>query len=261
MSTTAPTSTAAVLVEQRGAVLEITINRPEAKNAVNADVAQGIAAAVEELDSRPGIAVGIITGAGSVFCAGMDLKGFLRGEDPTVPGRGFAGLVEAPPVKPLIAAVEGYALAGGFEIVLACDMVVAAQSARFGIPEVKRGLVAGAGGLVRLPDRIPPAAAMELALTGDPLDAERAHQLGLVNRVVGNGDAVAAAHELASRIAANGPLATRVSKQVLTESRSWPADDRFDRQRPLVEVVFTSRDAKEGAQAFAEKRAPVWEGR
>ncbi|MFG1667792.1 crotonase/enoyl-CoA hydratase family protein [Streptomyces sp. Y7] len=261
MSTTASTSADAVLVTRHGAVLEITINRPEAKNAVNADVAQGIAAAVEELDGDPEIAVGIITGAGGVFCAGMDLKGFLRGEDPTVPGRGFAGLVEGPPLKPLIAAVEGYALAGGFEIVLACDMVVAAENARFGIPEAKRGLVAGAGGLVRLPDRIPPAAAMELALTGDPIDAARAHQLGLVNRVVGNGEAVAAAHELASRIAANGPLATRVSKQVLTESRSWPADERFDRQRPIVETVFTSRDAKEGAQAFAEKRAPVWEGR
>ena len=255
------TLTDAVLVAQHGAVLEITINRPEARNAVTAEVATGIAAAVDELDSRPELAVGIITGAGGVFCAGMDLKAFLRGEDPGVPGRGFAGLVEAPPVKPLIAAVEGYALAGGFEIVLACDMVIAAEGARFGIPEVKRGLVAGAGGLIRLPDRIPPGAAMELALTGDPLDAARAHQLGLVNRVVGNGEAVAAAHELASRIAANGPLATRVSKKVLTESRSWPADQRFDRQRPLVDEVFTSRDAREGATAFAETRAPVWEGR
>jgi enoyl-CoA hydratase len=191
----------------------------------------------------------------------MDLKGFLRGERPVVPGRGFAGLVEAPPAKPLIAAVEGYALAGGCEIVLACDLVTAGRSARFGIPEVKRGLVAAGGGLFRLPDRIPPAIAAELALTGDFLDAERAYQLGLVNRLADDGGALAAARELAARIAANGPLAVRASKAIMVGSRGWPAEERFARQMPVLMPVMTSEDAKEGARAFAEKRAPVWQAR
>ena len=247
-----------VLVVASDGVLEITINRPEAKNAVNLAVAEGIAAALDELDNRSDLVVGIITGAGGTFSAGMDLKAFLRGEFPTVPSRGFAGIAQVPPVKPVIAAVEGYALAGGCEIVLACDMVTAGESARFGIPEVKRGLVAAAGGLFRLPERIPPAVAMELALTGDFLAAERAHQLGLVNTLVADGEALAAAHRLADRIAANGPLATVASKKVMVESRSWPANERFARQQPIIEPVLTSRDAQEGARAFAEKRPPVW---
>jgi enoyl-CoA hydratase len=250
-----------VLVVASDGVLEITINRPEAKNAVTLAVAAGIAAALDELDDRPDLVVGIITGAGGTFCAGMDLKGFLRGEFPTVPGRGFAGIAEVPPAKPLIAAVEGYALAGGCEIVLACDMVVAGSSARFGIPEVKRGLVAAAGGLFRLPERIAPAVAMELALTGDFLAAERAHQLGLVNTLVADGEALAAAHRLADRIAANGPLATVASKKVIVDSRSWPANERFTRQQPIIGPVLTSQDAHEGARAFAEKRPPVWQAR
>ncbi len=250
-----------VLVVASDGVLEITINRPEARNAVNLAVAEGIAAALDELDNRPDLVVGIIAGAGGTFSAGMDLKAFLRGEFPTLPGRGFAGIAEKPPAKPLIAAVEGYALAGGCEIVLACDMVTAGTSARFGIPEVKRGLVAAAGGLFRLPERIPPAVAMELALTGDFLTAERAHQLGLVNTLVADGDALAAAHRLADRVAANGPLATVASKKVMVESRSWPANERFTRQQSIIGPVLASQDAQEGARAFAEKRPPVWQAR
>lgn len=257
----AGTANDVVLVEERPGVLVIRINRPQAKNAVTLEVSEGIAAALDELDTRPDLSVGVIAGTGDTFCAGMDLKAFLRGERPSIPGRGLAGITERPPAKPMIAAVEGHALAGGCEIVLACDMVIAARGARFGIPEVKRGLVAAAGGLLRLPERIPPAVATELALTGDFLEAGRAYELGLVNRVVDDGAALAGALELADRIAANGPLAVAASKQIMTESRSWPADERYTRQRALIEPVFASQDAKEGARAFAEKRSPVWEGR
>lgn len=239
----------------------ITINRPEARNAVTAAVAEGIAGALDDLAARDDLAVGIITGAGGTFCAGMDLKGFLRGERPTVPGRGFAGITEAPPAKPFIAAVEGYALAGGCEVVLACDMVVAARGATFGIPEVKRGLAAAVGGLLRLQERLPRGVAMELALTGGFLPAPRAYELGLVNRLADDGAALAAARELAGEIAANGPLAVRASKRVITGSPSWPEADRWKRQREILDPVFTSQDAQEGARAFAEKRPPRWLGR
>lgn len=256
-----PEATEPVLVEASDGVMVITINRPSARNAVTAAVAEGVAAALDDLESRDDLVVGIITGAGGTFCAGMDLKGFLRGERPSLPGRGFAGLTEAPPAKPLLAAVEGYALAGGCEVALACDMVVAARGAKFGIPEVKRGLAAAAGGLLRLPERIGPNVAMELALTGDFLGAERAWELGLVNRLTDDGEALAGARELAKAIAANGPLAVRASKRVITESRSWPAAERFRRQREILDPVFTSEDAQEGARAFAEKRAPQWKAR
>lgn len=255
------TTTEVVRVEERPGVLVITINRPEAKNAVTLEVSQGVAAALDTLDARPDLSVGVISGAGGTFCAGMDLKGFLRGERPSIPGRGFAGITEAPPAKPVIAAVEGHALAGGCEIVLACDMVVAGRGARLGLPEVKRGLVAAAGGLLRLPERIPAAVAMELALTGDFLGAERAHEIGLVNRVVEDGGALEAALELADRVAANGPLAVAASKRVMVESRDWTSAERYARQREVIEPVFASADAQEGARAFAEKRTPVWEGR
>jgi enoyl-CoA hydratase len=165
-----------------------------------------------------------------------------------------------PPRKPLIAAVEGWALAGGFELVLASDIVVAARGARFGIPEVKRGLVAAAGGLHRLPDRLPEVVAMELALTGEPIDAERLHTLGLVSSLTEAGGALGGALEIASRIASNGPLAVAASKRILVESRGWPRAERFDRQRPYVDEIFNSQDAQEGARAFAEKRAPHWTG-
>ncbi|WP_028660580.1 crotonase/enoyl-CoA hydratase family protein [Nocardioides insulae] len=250
-----------VLVSTNDGVMVITLNRPEAKNAANLAIAQGVAAALDELDAREDLSVGIITGAGGTFCAGMDLKGFLRGESPSIPGRGFAGLTQKPPAKPLIAAVEGYALAGGCELVLACDMVTAGRGAKFGIPEVKRGLAAAAGGLMRLPDLISPAVAMELALTGDFLGAERAYELGLVNRVADDGAALDTALELAAAIAANGPLAVRASKQVMVESRAWPVEERWERQGAIVSPVFASDDAKEGALAFAEKRAPKWTGR
>ncbi|NYI78849.1 crotonase/enoyl-CoA hydratase family protein [Nocardioides panzhihuensis] len=256
-----PETARAVRVEERPGVLVITLDRPEARNAVDRAVSEAVAAALDTLDARPDLSVGVITGAGGTFCAGMDLKAFLRGERPSVPGRGFAGITETPPAKPIIAAVEGYALAGGCEIVLACDMVVAARGARFGVPEVKRGLVAAGGGLLRLPERIPPAVAMELVLTGDFLEAQRAYDVGLVNQIVDDGSALEAALALADRIAANGPLAVAASKRVMVQSRGWPVEERYHRQREIVEGVFASADAEEGARAFAEKRTPVWEGR
>lgn len=250
-----------VLVHDQGAVLVLTLNRPHAKNAMTRAMSELIAAALDRLDEDDTLAAGVITGAGGSFCAGMDLKGFLRGERPSIPGRGFGGVTQRPPRKPLIAAVEGWALAGGFELVLACDLVVASSTARFGIPEVKRGLVAAAGGLFRLPDRLPDAVATELALTGDPIDAGRLHQLGLVSRLTPEGETLAAAMELAERIAVNGPLAVAASKRILVESRGWARSERFDAQRPYVDEVFASEDAQEGARAFAEKRPAQWSGR
>jgi enoyl-CoA hydratase len=248
-----------VLVEQRDRILIITINRPKAKNAVNSAVANGLAAAVDRLDDEPGLSVGILTGAGGSFCAGMDLKAFARGELPIVEGRGM-GFTERPPVKPLIAAVEGYALAGGTELALATDLIVASKDSAFGIPEVKRGLVAGGGGLLRLPQRIPSAIAMQLALTGENLSAERAHALGMVNVLADPGSALDAAIELAEKIAANGPLAVAATKQIIVESRGWSPETMFAEQNKLLAPVFSSNDAKEGAIAFAEKRPPKWTG-
>lgn len=246
-----------VLVEQRDRVLVVTINRPEAKNAVNAAVSQGLAAAMDRLDADPSLSVGVLAGSGGSFCAGMDLKAFARGENVAVEGRGL-GFTERPPLKPLIAAVEGYALAGGAEIALAADLIVAAENAFFGIPEVKRGLVAGGGGLLRLPVRVPPAIAMELALTGDSISAGRAQELGMVNAVAEPGRAQERALELASRITANGPLAIAATKRVIVESGSWPVQEVFARQMEILAPVFASNDAKEGAIAFAEKRTPRW---
>ncbi|MFJ9174363.1 crotonase/enoyl-CoA hydratase family protein [Streptomyces sp. NPDC102360] len=254
--------TDAVLSEFRAdGITVITLNRPEARNAVNRVVAEGVAAALDELDRRDDQVVGVITGAGGSFCSGMDLKAFLKGETPTIEGRGLAGITEAPPRKPVIAAVEGYALAGGCEIALACDMVVAAGDAKFGIPEVKRGLVAAAGGLLRLPRRIPYSVALEIALTGDFLDAERAHTYGLVNRVTEPGAALDGALALARSIAANGPLAVRATKEIVANAPNWPADEEWQRMREIAGPVMTSDDAREGASAFAEKRAPRWTGR
>jgi len=249
-----------VLTSEEDGILVVTINRPDAKNAMTKAAAEGIAAAMDRLDSDDNLRVGILTGAGGTFCSGMDLKGFLRGESPSVEGRGFGGVVQQPPEKPLIAAVEGYALAGGLELMIACDLVVASAAAKFGIPEVKRGLVAAAGGVMMLPDQIPERIAMELALTGDFIDAPRAYELGLINRVT-DGDALAGAKELAARIVANGPLAVKVSKQVIKQSRGWSMDERYKRQTQLIAPVFVSEDAREGAAAFAEKRAPNWKGK
>ena len=248
-----------VLVEQRDRVLLITINRPEAKNSVNGAVSQGLAAAMDRLDDDAGLSVGVLTGAGGTFCAGMDLKAFARGENVAIKGRGL-GFTERPPVKPLIAAVEGYALAGGTELALATDLIVASREAVFGIPEVKRGLAAGGGGLLRLPQRIPSAIAMELALTGENLPAQRAHELGMVNTLTDPGGAIDGALALAERITANGPLAVAATKRVITESRGWSPDEMFRKQWEILGTVFMSNDAKEGAIAFAEKRPPRWSG-
>lgn len=248
-----------VLTEVRDGVLIVTINRPEAKNAMSKAAAQGIAAAMDRLDAEDALRVGVLTGAGGTFCSGMDLKGFLRGESPSVEGRGFGGIVQKPPAKPLIAAVEGYALAGGLELMIACDLVVAHRDAKFGIPEVKRGLVAAAGGVMMLPDQIPERVALELALTGDFITAQRAYELGLINRMV-DGPALDGALELAAKIAENGPLAVKVSKQIMKQSRGWAMDERYDKQAQLIGPVFVSKDAREGSLAFAEKRKPAWTG-
>ena len=249
-----------VLSEVKDGVLVITINRPDAKNAMNKAAAEGIAAALDRLDAEDDLRVAVLTGAGGTFCSGMDLKGFLRGETPFVEGRGFGGLTQKGPAKPIIAAVEGYALAGGLELMISCDLVVASSSAKFGIPEVKRGLAAAAGGLMKLPDQIPHKVAMELALTGEFIDAARAYELGLVNRVT-DGSAMDGAMELARAISANGPLAVKISKQIIEESRGWSLESRWDEQAKLTPLVFASEDAREGAAAFAEKRKPNWKGK
>ena len=251
----------AVLTERRERVLLITINRPDQRNAVNAAVAQGIAAALDELDGTPELSVGILTGAGKGFCAGMDLKAFVAGESPYAEGRGFAGITQRASEKPLIAAIEGFAVAGGLEVALSCDVIVAAKGARLGIPEVTRSLVAAGGALLRLPRVLPRTIAMELALTGDPIDAERAYGFGLVNRLAEPGEAVTVALELAEAIAANGPLALAATKRILNEAVDWPDAEFFTRQGEISGPVFSSEDAREGSVAFAEKRAPAWKGR
>jgi enoyl-CoA hydratase len=249
-----------VISQREGKVLLITLNRPEAKNAVNKAVSEKVAAAIDELENDPELVLAILTGAGGSFCAGMDLKAFARGERANLPGRGFGGITERPPHKPIIAAVEGYALAGGCEIVLACDLVVAADTAKFGLTETTRGLVAGAGGLFRLQKRIPANIALEYALTGAHFTATQAHQWGLVNRLTPAGGALEAARELAQTIAANAPLAVRMTKRIMAESADWSTGESFARQRSMVDAVLTSADAREGAVAFAEKRKPQWTG-
>jgi enoyl-CoA hydratase len=243
-----------VLLSSGDGILVITLNRPQVRNAVDRALAERVAAALDELDGRNDLKIGIITGAGGTFSAGMDLKAFVRGENAWIKGRGFAGIVENPPAK-------GYALAGGFEVVLACDLVVAGRTASFGLPETRRGLVAAGGGLLRLPQRIPRHIAMELALTGEHLPATRAYELGLVNRLVEPGGALDAARRLAATIAANGPLAVAASKKIISASADWSSDEAFARQADLAAAVNDSRDAIEGATAFAEKRPPVWTGR
>jgi enoyl-CoA hydratase len=250
----------AVLTDVSDGVAVITINRPEARNAVNGEVARGIAEAVDQADASKDVQVLILTGAGGTFSAGMDLKGFLSGDSPAFGDRGFGGIVQRPPVKPVIAAVEGYALAGGFELVLACDLVVASEEARFGLPEVRRSLVAGAGGLLRLPNRIPYHVAMEIALTGEHFPASRLQQVGLVNQLVPAGQALEAAKAMAGRVALGGPLALAATKRVIIESADWPSAEAFQRQGEIIAPVFMSADAREGATAFAEKRSPVWKG-
>lgn len=249
-----------VLVSEAEGILQVTINRPEARNAMTKVAAEAIAAAMDRLDAEDALRCAILTGAGGSFCAGMDLKGFLRGEMPVAGDRGFGGLTSWTPKKPVIAAVDGHALAGGMELALACDLIVASKGATFGIPEAKRGLVAAGGGMIQLPRLLPRPLAMELALTGDPITAERAYELGLVNAVT-DGPAAEGARDLARRIIGNGPLALIVSKGIIRDSWLWPDDEFNARQTPYIARVFSSEDAKEGARAFAEKRKPNWQGK
>lgn len=252
--------TSPLQTEQQGTTLIMSIDRPAQRNAVNRAVSLAIAAALDRLDQQPELRVGVLTGREGTFCSGMDLRAFLGGERPELDNRGFGGLTEAPPRKPLVAAVEGYALAGGCELALACDLIVAAEDAWFGLPEVTRGLVAGSGGLVRLPRRIPPAIALEYALTGERMSATIAHGWGLVNRLTPSGGALQGALALASRIAANAPLSVEMTKRIMGESVGRPDETIWEWQRPLVESVLASEDAQEGARAFAEKRAAIWRG-
>jgi enoyl-CoA hydratase len=251
-----------LIKQRRDGILVMTLNRPEVRNAIDKPLAEAIARALDELDAEVELRVGVISGAGPGFCAGMDLKAFAAsGDRPWAGDRGFAGIVRRPAAKPLIASIEGFAVAGGLEIALACDLIVAAEGAKLGIPEVKRGLVAAGGGLRRLPQRLPVGIAVELALTGDPITAERGFELGLINRLAKPGEALDAALELASRIAANGPLALTASKQILTQQRSWTDVEFWERQAAIADPVMASEDAREGARAFSEKRPPVWRGR
>jgi enoyl-CoA hydratase len=259
--TTTEVSTQLVLTEINNGVLTITINRPAQRNAVNREVAVAVAAALDELDSDSSLSVGVLTGAGGTFSAGMDLKAFANGETPILPGRGFGGVTQAVVRKPLIAAVEGWALGGGFEMTLGCDLIVAAEDAKFGLPEVKRGLIAGEGGVIRLSKRIPYHVAVKVLLTGEPLPAVDAKQYGLVSELTAPGAAVAGAQELAARIAANAPLALARVKEVLRQTQGLNDTDAFTRQAENASSLLTSEDAHEGALAFAEKRAPVWRGR
>jgi enoyl-CoA hydratase len=259
MTTTEATDV--VLHERRGGVLIITLNRPAQKNAVNLEVARQVAAALDLLDADPDVSVGVLTGAGGVFSAGMDLKAFAQGQLPRLPGRGFGGLTRATVRKPLIAAVEGWALGGGFEMVLACDLIVAAENARFGFPEVTRGIVAAEGGLVRLPRRLPYHVAVQLLLTGEPLPAPEAGRYGLVNLVTAPGGALDGAVELAGRVAKNAPLALAAVKQVIHVTQGLNETDAFQRQDELTEGLAKTEDAQEGAVAFVQKRPPVWHGR
>lgn len=251
---------AEVLVEHEDGLVVITINRPEVKNAVNRAVSYGVCEAIDEMERRADLRLAILTGAGGNFCTGMDLKAFARGEVTRVEGRGILGIAYTPPKKPLIAAVEGYALAGGFESALACDLIVASRTAVFGLPEARRGLAAAAGGLLRLPRLIPQRIAMEIALTGQPVSAERLERYGLINALVEPGQALAAAKAMARTILANAPLSVELGKRVIVEQRDWPLDQMFARQEAVLGHLLRSNDALEGAAAFIEKRAPRWTG-
>ncbi|WP_068176309.1 crotonase/enoyl-CoA hydratase family protein [Mycobacterium sp. UM_CSW] len=259
--TTTELSTELVLTERQDTVLTITINRPAQRNAISRQVAIELASALDLLDSDPSLSVGILTGAGGTFSAGMDLKAFANGQTPILPGRGFGGLTRAIVQKPLIAAVEGWALGGGFEMALSCDLIVAARDAKFGLPEVKRGLIAGEGGVIRLPQRIPYHVAVKVLLTGEPIWAVEAKAYGLVSELTESGAALAGAQQLAQRIAVNAPLALARVKKVLRETQGLDDAEAFTRQDKDAHGLLDTEDAHEGALAFAEKRAPVWRGR
>ena len=242
-----------VLTERRGKVLLITLNRPEVRNAVNAALAEGVGNALEELDADDSLSVGVLTGAGGFFCAGMDLGAFVKGESSWYGDRGFAGITQRSARKPLIAAIEGFALAGGLEIALACDLIVAARGAKMGIPEAKRSILAAAGALLRLPRRMPYHLVMELALTGDPFPADRFYELGVVNRLVEPGAAVDAALELAAQIGKNGPLALIASKQILQQQFDWTSAEMWDKQGEIVGPLFNLRGRERGRERVQGK--------
>src|SRR5690625_1060802 len=250
-----------VLIEGTGPIAVVTLNRPEVRNAVDVDVAHGLERAFAAIDADPSIVVAILTGAGGTFSAGADLKGFLRDEKPVTDEGGFGGITRRPPATPLIAAIEGFAVGGGLELALSCDLIIAAENAKLGLPEVKVGLPAAGGGLLRLAKRIPYHVAMEMVLTGDPISADRAYELGLVNDVTPPQGALDAARALADRIAQGGPLALRGSKQVLQAQWDWGEDEAWEAQERYLVPIFESEDAKEGPRAFAEKRVPTWTGR
>lgn len=246
-----------VVTEQRGGVLEIALNRPRYRNAVTREMARGIADALDALDADGELRVAILTGAGGCFSSGMDLSALVRGESAWIADRGFAGLSKRPPRKPLIAAVEGFAVAGGFEIALACDLIVMARDAYLALPEVQRSLVPVGGGIVRLAERLPESVARELVLTGNPLSAARAAELGLANEVT----ALGGARSLAARIAANAPLAVVAAKLVFEQRGTWSPDELWSRQETIGSTLEASADAREGSLAFLEKRRPKWTGR
>ena len=248
----------AVLVERRNRILLVTLNRPGVRNCVDGKMARGIAAALDELDGDDRLRVGVLAGAGEGFSAGMDLTTLAGGDSPFVEGRGFAGLVEAPPAKPLVAAIEGFAIGGGLEIALACDLIVAARGAKLGIPEVKRSLLAVAGGLLRLPTRVGHNVAMEMALMGIPIAAERGHELGMVNRLADPGAAVDVALMLADAVARNSPTAVAASKRIIVESSEWSARDRWRRQDEIAGPVLASAETRDGAVAYGEKLEALW---
>jgi enoyl-CoA hydratase len=251
-----PSMNESVLCEAYGGVLVITINRPEARNAINNSVADSLMDAAERLDADDEFSVGVLTGSGAGFCAGLDLKAFVTEGLPRALGPFYARVS----AKPMVAAVEGFALAGGLEAALTCDLIVASKGAMLGIPEVTRGLLAAGGGVIRLGRRLPYSVAMEMALTGDPITAEQAYAFGLVSRLTEPGAALPTAVKLAERIARNAPLSVRASKALVRDSVTISDADHWQYQEPLVRQVLKSADAKEGARAFAEKRAPLWTG-
>jgi enoyl-CoA hydratase/carnithine racemase len=250
-----------LLAERRGRVLLLTLNRPAQRNAFNASLSRQLAAAVDEFDADDSASVAVITGAKGTFCSGADFGAYAAGEDTYVEGRGHFGILERPPRKPLIAAVEGYAVAGGFELALACDLVVAADDASFGLTEPRYGLLAAGGGLIRLARRIPYHLAMEIALTGATFGADRAASFGIVNRVVPAGTTVTEAIRVAEAVATNAPLAVRASKELVRLASGTAERELWALQDALRASVRASADAQEGIDAFLEKRPPFWEGR
>lgn len=253
----------AVSFEQIDHVAIITLNRPEARNAVNGDVTTGLEQALDRYEADDNLRAAILTARGNVFCAGADLKEIAAGNARALFTKkgGFAGLVKRQRKKPLIAAIRGSAVAGGTEIALACDLVVATEDSQFGLPEVKRSLVAGAGGVFRLPRAVGPAAAMEMILTGDAIPADRALQLGLINRVVADENLDRESLALANRIAGNAPLAVQMSLNIARRALTEDDESLWRRSGEAVRDIGKTEDFKEGPRAFIEKRAPVWKGR